>query len=240
MERMPHVLLVADGAERFAREIGMEAEDPLTAEATAAWREGLLNRFPGLDLSTLAARPTRADLVEGLNDPMAGWNLGHGTVDFLAQDRDGNLAAAVSTSGWSFGYPGRLGDAPVIGAAGYADNRWGAAASTGTGEVTLRTSACRSVILYLKMGWSLADALQGALKDLRDLRDPYVEHIALIGLDASGRHAGYSHRPNERYLYMTDAMSEPAEAEPHYVSLRCVIPELPNAGQSHAPATPLI
>jgi beta-aspartyl-peptidase (threonine type) len=217
---MPHVLLVADGAERFAREIGMPPEDPLTAEAASAWREGLVKRFPELDVSRLAERPAVGDLVQALNDPMGGWTLGHGTVNFLARDRAGNLAVGVSTSGWSWGYPGRLGDAPIIGAGGYADNRWGAAASTGTGEVTIRTSACRSVVLYLKLGWSLADALQEALKDLRDLRDPYVQHIALIGLDPAGRHAGYAHRPNEHYLYLTDGMDAPAAAESQYVPPR--------------------
>jgi beta-aspartyl-peptidase (threonine type) len=220
MEETPHVFLVADGAERFAREIGMPPEDPSTAGAAAKWRDGLRRRFPELDLSSLPERRTLRDLVQALNEPMAGWTPTHGTVNFLAQDGDGNLATAVSTSGWPWGYPGRLGDSPVIGAGGYADNRWGAAASTGTGEVTIRTSAARSVILYLKMGRSLSDALQEALQDLRDLHDPYADHIALIGLDRAGRHASYSHRPHERYVYMTDAMPEPAEVEAIHVAPR--------------------
>jgi beta-aspartyl-peptidase (threonine type) len=211
MEKMLHVFLVADGAERFAQEVGMQPEDPLTSEAAAKWREGLLRRFPNLEVSKLLEHRTLHDLVQGLNEPMAGWTPSHGTVNFLAQDRDGNLATAVSTSGWPWSYPGRLGDSPVIGAGGYADNRWGAAASTGTGEVTIRTSTTRSVILYLKMGMSLPEALREALRDLRDLHDPYVEHIALIGLDRFGAHAGYSHRRNELYVYMTDSMTAPEE-----------------------------
>jgi isoaspartyl peptidase/L-asparaginase-like protein (Ntn-hydrolase superfamily) len=95
-----------------------------------------------------------------------------------------------------------------------------AAVSTGTGEVTIRTSASRSVILHLTMGQSLPEALQEALKDLRDLRDPYVDHIAMIGLDRTGRHAGCSHRPSERYVYMTDTMPEPTMAVSTHVSAR--------------------
>ena len=53
--------------------------------------------------------------------------------------------------------PGRLGDSPVVGAGGYADPRWGACASTGTGEVTVRTSAARSVVLYMKMGMGVSE-----------------------------------------------------------------------------------
>src|ERR1700730_2335299 len=50
MDQTPHVFLVADGAERFAQEMGMQLEDPRTAEATTLWREGLRRRFPNLDL----------------------------------------------------------------------------------------------------------------------------------------------------------------------------------------------
>jgi isoaspartyl peptidase/L-asparaginase-like protein (Ntn-hydrolase superfamily) len=101
----------------------------------------------------------------------------------------------------------------VIGSGGYADNRWGAAASTGTGEVVLRTSATRSIILYMKMGMTVSQATREAPKDLRDLRDPYTNHIAIIALNHSGEHVGYSHRPNERYVYMTDTMQEAAEVD---------------------------
>ena len=59
--------------------------------------------------------------------------LASGTVNFLASDRRGRIASAVSTSGWAWKYPGRLGDTPVIGAGNYADDRYGAAACTGWG-----------------------------------------------------------------------------------------------------------
>jgi beta-aspartyl-peptidase (threonine type) len=215
MEETPHVFLVGDGAERFAREMGLTREDPSTPEAEAKWREGLLRHYPGLDLSQLAEQGNWRDMVQTLNQPMEDWEASepHGTVNFIAQDGAGNLAAAVSTSGWPWSYPGRLGDSPVIGAGCYADNRWGAAASTGTGEVVLRTSTTRSIILYMKMGMTVSQAICEALKDLRDLQDPYVDQIALIALDRSGEHAGYSYRPNERYVYMTDTMSEPVEVD---------------------------
>ncbi len=213
MEKTPHVFLVGAGAERLARELGMAAEELLTPAAEAKWRQGLLHHYPGLELDQLDSQGEILDMVRTLNQPMAGWapEAPHGTVNFIARDGKGNLATAVSTSGWPWSYPGRLGDSPVIGAGSYADNRWGAAASTGTGEVVLRTSATRSIILYMKMGLDLAPAVKEALRDLRDLRDPYADHIAVIAMDRSGAHVGYAHRPGARYAWMGAGMEEPQE-----------------------------
>ena len=117
-----------------------------------AWNRRLQERFPGLDTRRMAERDDLMAVVDELQLSLAGWDemkreghsvsTAHGTVNFLARDRDGNLATAVSKSGWAWGYPGRLGDSPVLGARSYADNRWAAAASTGTGEVVLRMSTC--------------------------------------------------------------------------------------------------
>ena len=210
MEDSPHVFLVGDGAERLAREVGLEEEDLLTTESREKWRAGLAQHSPDLDMEQLTECRDLRRVVAEMNASMAGWTepKQHGTVNFIARDGNGDLATAVSTSGWAWGYPGRLGDSPAIGCGGYADNRWAAAASTGTGEVVLRTSACRSIALYMKMGMSLTEAVSEALSDLRDLDDPLVDHIAIIGLDADGNHVGLTHRPDERYAYLTDAMTE--------------------------------
>lgn len=213
MEVTPHVFLVGAGAERLARELGMAEEELLTPAARTRWRRGLQHHYPGLEVDRLDSRGEILDMVRKLNQPMAGWTpeAPHGTVNFIARDGRGNLATAVSTSGWPWSYPGRLGDSPVIGAGSYADNRWGAAASTGTGEVVLRTSATRSIILYLKMGMDLAPAVKEALRDLRDLRDPHADHIAIIAMDRRGAHVGYAHRPGARYAWMGSGMEEPGE-----------------------------
>ena len=215
MEQTPHVFLVGDGAQRLAAEMGLERENLLTPEAAAQWRDGLQRHFPDLDPAQISAQKDLSTMVQRLNKPMEGWQReeSHGTVNFIARDREGNLATAVSTSGWPWSYPGRLGDSPVVCSGGYADNRWGAATSTGTGEVVLRTAAARSIALYMKTGMDVAAATCEALGDLRDLDDPYVDHIAIIAIDRHGHHIGYAHRRNERYAYITDAMDEPAEAD---------------------------
>ena len=110
-----------------------------------------------------------------------------GTTTFLARDASGDIAAGVSTCGWAFKYPGRLGDSPVIGAGIYADNRYGAAACTGHGELTIRAGTARSVVLYLKMGMTLEAACAEALNDLRALKREFQGGVTIHAIDAAGR-----------------------------------------------------
>src|SRR5260221_13520819 len=86
-----------------------------------------------------------------------------GTTNFLAQDSKGDIAAATSTSGWAWKYPGRLGDSPIAGAGFYADNRYGAAACTGMGELSMRTGLARITVHLLRIGMRPAEAVHGAL-----------------------------------------------------------------------------
>ena len=111
-----------------------------------------------------------------------------GTVNVIATDRRGDIASGVSTSGWAWKYPGRVGDSPVIGAGNYADNRYGACACTGYGEMAIRCSTARSVTLYLKMGLSLERAAREAMTDLRHLTVPFPPRMNLVAVDARGRH----------------------------------------------------
>src|SRR5690349_22706142 len=94
------------------------------------------------------------------------------TVNFIAHDRNGHIACGVSTSGWAWKYPGRLGDSPIIGAGNYADDRYGAAACTGWGELAIRAATARSLVMYLKHGLALEAACREAFHDLGALGIP--------------------------------------------------------------------
>ncbi|HVF33628.1 MAG TPA: N(4)-(beta-N-acetylglucosaminyl)-L-asparaginase [Acidimicrobiales bacterium] len=200
MERLPHVLVVGDGAARLAAEIGLPPEDLLTPEAERTWREGIEGRLPD---GSLAA--TMLSRVASLaTDP----ERAAGTVDFLAVDRTGAMASAVSTSGWAWKYPGRLGDSPVIGAGNYCDGRYGAAACTGFGELAIRAATARSVVAGLARGDALTAACEAAMHDLADLGVPSAEVIMhLVALDAAGGHAGYTTREGATYVVRTESMS---------------------------------
>ncbi len=222
MERLPHVLLVGRGAERFAAEIGCAPQEQLTEEALARWRErfGRYGLEPGatpdlIEAARLLTRPVDLDrfLYRDAVLPELTREQTQGTVNFLALDAHGDMASAVSTSGIAWKYPGRAGDSPLIGAGNYCDNRHGAAACTGLGELAIRAGTARSLLLYLKMGLSLAEAGGEALRDLLALRDPSTHSMNIVALTPGGAHAGFSTAAGKRYLYMTAEMDAPAVAE---------------------------
>ena len=204
--RLPHVLLSGAGAERFAREVGAEAWDEmLTDEIKAVWRRRLASNgavdandaAPLLDAVKLATDPERVS----------------GTVNVIAMDQRGDIASGVSTSGWAWKYPGRVGDSPVIGAGNYADNRFGACACTGMGEMALRACTAFSVIAYLRAGMALSQAAEEAMTDLRDLGGDYIGGMNLIALDRAGDHVGMSSRPGGSYIFQSGDMDNFAEAK---------------------------
>ncbi len=91
----------------------------------------------------------------------------------LALDAAGNLAAGVSTSGYPWKYPGRVSDSALIGSGNYCDNRVGAAACTGRGELAIRGGTARSVLLRLAAGDDPAAACATALADTLELPDEF-------------------------------------------------------------------
>jgi beta-aspartyl-peptidase (threonine type) len=204
MERLPHVLLVGDGAARLAAEIGLEREDLLTEEAARVWRDGLAGKLPE---GSLGARMLErmADLAQLATDP----EDAAGTVNFLAIDGDGHVACAVSTSGWAFKYPGRVGDSAVIGAGNYCDDRYGAAACTGFGELAIRASTARTLVASLAAGIPVADACDEAMNALGTLGVAPADIVMnAIAIDRAGNHCGITTRAaGASYVVRTDAMS---------------------------------
>ena len=196
MERLPHVLVVGAGAASLAAELGAETAELLTPEAEAAWRDGLARSPAGLTGAVLAQ-------VQALST-----NPEHvaGTVDFLALDRDGHIASAVSTSGWAWKWPGRVGDSPIPGAGNYCDDRFGAAACTGFGELALRTQTARTVVNGLASGLDVAAAGRAALEDLFALGEP-ADRIVMntVALDRNGNHAGLTTEPGARYAWRDES-----------------------------------
>ena len=217
MERkLPHVLLAGAGAERFAREIGAEAWDEmLTEEIRAVWRKRLADSTATGEFPPLKENSPLLEWVKLATDP----ERVAGTVNFIAIDGRGDIASGVSTSGWAWKYPGRIGDSPIIGAGNYADNRYGACACTGMGEMAINASTARSVVLYLKTGMALADAAREAMRDLRDLGGDYIGGMNLVALDKDGGHIGMSSEAGRTYIYQQADMAEPAEVEREMVEI---------------------
>lgn len=208
MDELPHCFLVGAGAERFAKELGFPTRDLLTDEARRVWQTILEDKVPEVYSQRMKYLDSIRRFVKITADP----EKPNETVNFLARDAKGNIACGVSTSGWAWKYPGRLGDSPVIGAGNYADNRYGAAACTGRGEMAIRCGTARSIVLYIKMGMQVVEAGREAFRDLDSLVDPYAGSMNAVVLAPDGSHNAFSNMPDTTYIYMTTEMSEPVEA----------------------------
>jgi len=133
MEKSPHVLLIADGAEDFALEQGVVLV-PRGYFRTEA-RERELEEARRAEAAIAAGTPTTQAM---------------GTVGAVALDRAGNLAAATSTGGLTNKHPGRVGDTPLIGAGTYASNESCAVSGTGQGEYYIRQVVAYDVCALLQ------------------------------------------------------------------------------------------
>ena len=208
MRRLPHVFLAGAGAEQLARELHMPRRRLLTARAKATFERKVTPRF------RRRHRPLQKRVRAATQDPQVAARAEdyYGTVNVIAIDRRGDIASGVSTSGWAWKYPGRVGDSPVIGAGNYADNRYGACACTGYGEMAIRCSTARSVVLYLKVGLALPRATREAMTDLRRLTVPFPPRMNLVAVDTRGRHVGLTTETARevRYVYQTGRMAAPA------------------------------
>lgn len=133
MEQSPHVMLIGDGAERFAKERGVAQVDPDYFRTELRWQQ--LQQV-------LAQESAQASM------PASTY---FGTVGAVALDHSGQLAAATSTGGMVNKRWGRVGDAPIIGAGTYADANCGVSA-TGWGEFFIRLSVAHDICARMKYG----------------------------------------------------------------------------------------
>ena len=206
LERLPqHALLVGEGAELFAAECGFETADLLTDESRAEWREVLAaagasvegentEAMPGDAAYRLAAR----ELVRRLAPHDGPW----GTINVLALDASGELVAGVSTSGYPYKYPGRVGDSAVPGAGNYCDLRFGAAACTGRGELSMRAVGARMVVDRLALGDDPESACAAMLADAALLPDEFRAELRTLALTPDGRHGGAAGTAGSTYSVM--------------------------------------
>ncbi|MGJ4857606.1 isoaspartyl peptidase/L-asparaginase [Labrys sp. La1] len=206
MKRLPHVMLTGDGARRFASEIGFSVDEVLIEDSRRVWRERLENeldaeqlaRFPDIPLAPLSRTITDPERVRD-------------TTVFLSADARRGIHTATSTSGWAWKYPGRLGDSPIPGAGFYADSRYGAAVCTHTGEMTMRCATARTIVLALKLGRSLRQAVDLAVEELAELSEGFLGGVVIHAADAEGRHEVVNFRCEGeiRYWLWEDGMAEP-------------------------------
>lgn len=173
MKRTDHVLLVGDGALRFARAHGFAEQDLLTDKARKIW---------------LHWRETRSDEDDWLPPPdaeldpdvRAFFHRPTGTIHCAGINADGDLACVTSTSGLAFKLPGRVGDSPIIGAGLYVDNEIGSCGSTGRGEANLQNLSSFAAVELMRQGRTPLEAGLEVLRRVAQHTEPRLR-------DAQGR-----------------------------------------------------
>ena len=202
-----HVLLAGPGAERFGDEIGEPRGETLTDEAKRLWQEGL--ESDDMDESTWAGDRLYREQALARIQAMAAPSEPYGTVNIVACDAAGRLAVAVSTSGYPWKYPGRVGDSPLPGAGFYCDDRYAAGSCTGRGELAIRAGTARTVVEHVARGLDPADACRAALRETLDLPDAFRAPLQTLCLLPDGRHGGAATREGATYGVMSGADTEP-------------------------------
>jgi L-asparaginase / beta-aspartyl-peptidase len=186
LSESPHVYFVAEGAERFAAEHGIELcgnEDliiPREVERLRDYQAHAAEQKPNLFAATIS----------------------HDTVGAVALDRDGDVAAATSTGGTLNKAPGRLGDSSLIGCGCYADNQSAAASTTGWGEPIMKLVLAK---------WSADRVASGnapewvAKEAISQLKDRVNGHGGIILLDPQGRFGIWHNTPRMAWGIRTEA-----------------------------------
>ena len=170
MEKSPHVFLTGDGAEDFAKTVGIELVDPSYFRTDERWNQ----------------------LQEALQKEAAGQqsSLGraihYGTVGAVALDKAGHLAAATSTGGMTNKRWGRVGDAPLIGAGTYANTHC-AVSATGWGEYYIRSVAAHDICARVEYGKQPVAKAADAV--VMDIVPKLGGDGGVIALDANGHFA---------------------------------------------------
>jgi L-asparaginase / beta-aspartyl-peptidase len=169
MEKTPHVLLVGDGAEQFAKSQGIELVSPYYFYNERYWK---------MYQEMKAKEKNKSARISG-NDRKV-----YGTVGAVALDQAGNLAAGTSTGGTPLKMPGRVGDSPIIGAGTYANNDSCGISGTGVGEFYIRNTVAADICARVRY---LHISLEQAADDvvMKELVQQKGEG-GIIGLDPKG------------------------------------------------------
>ena len=199
----PHVLLMGEGAERFAEESGIPFCDPrdlVTPAQYARWKRGYregddVNVGPGDEDPSGA--PVHSDGDK------------HGTVGAVAMDASGLIVAGASTGGIGAKHPGRIGDTPLPGCGYYAENALGGVSCTGHGEDFIRLLLARRALDFAGLGLPARQATEAAVELLGTRTGGSG---GLIMIDRAGRIGAAHNTPTMAHAYIMEGMTEPHAA----------------------------
>jgi N4-(beta-N-acetylglucosaminyl)-L-asparaginase len=206
MEKTNHVMIVGEGARKFAEDEGFTTMNLLTERSRIAWlawkASSSPNWRPGLDspewkeklamlLDTPEKQAWREHIEEVVRHPITG------TINCLAVSANGEVSGTTSTSGLSWKIAGRVGDSPIIGAGLFVDGEVGGAGSTGRGEENIKISGGHTIVEAMRRGATPTDACLEALHRVARNYKPFPDrlklfHIQFYAVNKHGEHGAAS------------------------------------------------
>ncbi|MBL0358921.1 MAG: N(4)-(beta-N-acetylglucosaminyl)-L-asparaginase [Chitinophagaceae bacterium] len=191
METTPHVLLVGNGAQKFALQNGFTKEPAILSEDARKEYESWLKKNE--------YQPTINIENKNQNGPFApvffdDGSPNHDTMGMIAMDTAGNLSGGVTTSGMAFKIHGRVGDSAVIGAGLFVDNEVGAATSSGVGEEVIRICGTHLVVEFMRQGYSPELACKKVVQRIikRDPAKAKTIQVGFVAMNKKGEYGAYS------------------------------------------------
>jgi len=172
MEKTPHVMLVSEGAQKFALDNGHQLESKdLSPEAEKQYKEWL--------------KKSEYKPVINIEN--------HDTIGMVALDAHGNLSGACTTSGLAYKMHGRVGDSPIIGAGMYVDNEIGAACATGLGETVIKICGSYLIVELMRQGFSPMEACKKGVERLISKNPNYKDvQVGFLALSKNGEVGAYA------------------------------------------------
>ncbi len=216
MERTDHVMLVGEGALRFARAHGFTEVNLLTDESRRIWLKWKEGRS---DTDDWIAPPEVGD--DAHSAAYADLLFTYGTINCCALNGAGDLSGVTTTSGLSYKIPGRVGDSPIIGAGLFVDNTVGAAGSTGRGEAVIKTCGAHTVVEAMRHGMAPVEACLHALQRIVDTTtEPRLKRkdgrpnfdVKFYALARDGRHGAAAIWSGAKYAVFSEGRNRHEEA----------------------------
>jgi N4-(beta-N-acetylglucosaminyl)-L-asparaginase len=208
MERTDHVLLVGEGALRFARAHGFKEENLLTEASRLKWlqwKETLNDHDNWIAPKTTPRKVVGRSALPG--EP--GYERPTGTIHVGTLNDKGEMSGCTTTSGLAWKIPGRVGDSPILGAGNYVDNEVGTAGSTGRGEANLLTCASFLIVEMMRIGKSPEEACLEACKRIADKTEPRLRrpdgrpnfNVSFYALNRKGEHGSAAIHQGQKFAF---------------------------------------
>jgi N4-(beta-N-acetylglucosaminyl)-L-asparaginase len=194
MDETPHVMLVGEGAQKWALENGFSKVDfevPIP-EVQKDYENWLI----------------KSEYKTGVNVE------NHDTIGMLALDASGRMAGACTTSGMAYKIRGRVGDSPIIGAGLFIDGDVGGATATGVGEAMIRTAGASAVVESMRRGASPEEACYDIVQRILK-KHPGVEgmQVGFLAMNMQGEYGGYSVYNGFNYALRSKDRNEMVDAK---------------------------